>query len=424
MKKNWIIIAGASLLLIVLAVVYVTLRSSGSRCENVIPRNCKAIARIDFSNLHLDDAGATTYRDCGIDFTAQSYLFESADGSFGMVAKLKDDAALSSWLDKERNEGRAGEVTERKDVRFCVVRDNFLLGYTSSLALVMGPVMASDRGQLQRRMVKMLTGKDADVEESPLFRRLKEIDAPVAIVAEADALPDKFTSPLTLGVPKGTPLSKICLSARIEITDDVIVVNSETFSFDAKIDAALKSASSLFSKVSGRYTQYISSSDMLTMACGVKGSDLLNMLRGNEQLRAMLIGVNTAIDIDKMLRGVDGDVLLSIADMSGSVSLHADVTDTSWTQDVDYWKRSCPQGTTITDAGRQSWRFQGNGMDMEFGLTDNGKTLYVCSSRQAEAKPMDPKVKKIVEGKNLYVIINTDMMKWLSERIRTVVITK
>ena len=141
----------------------------------------------------------------------------------------------------------------------------------------------------------------------------------------------------------------------------------------------------------------------------------MEMLRTNESLRTMLMGINTTIDIDKMLRGIDGDLLVavpSLSDDSLPISILAEAKDVSWMEDVAYWKKSCPAGSRIEDAGMNTWRITGKQFNAWFGVADGG-LLYVVPTQEAvgtigekSSSPLSPEVLSKVKGSRFVAILS------------------
>ena len=62
------------------------------------------------------------------------------------------------------------------------------------------------------------------------------------------------------------------------------------------------------------------------------------------------MGMNTSLDMDKLIRSVDGNILLSLQSWQGEHSqfvVLAEQKQPDWTQDIDYWMQSAPPGTAI-----------------------------------------------------------------------------
>src|SRR5574344_2502557 len=101
---------------LILGIVFVTLLAScsGSDYINVIPSGSQAVVSFDMVGLsksaklsdskksealkallHIDDPS-----ECGIDISRKVYLFESPDGSLGLVAKVGDDGDMEDYFNK------------------------------------------------------------------------------------------------------------------------------------------------------------------------------------------------------------------------------------------------------------------------------------------------------------------------------------
>lgn len=396
---------------VVVAGILTAVLSGGNGYLNVIPSGTKALVAVDFSKITWLDMGVSA--DCGIDFGRKAYLFETSDGSLGLVAAVDSKGDVESWLKSLQKSGKASKITERKGYQFAVINDNFIVGYSSSALLVMGPVIGDEQSQMQRKMVKYLSSDDDNVSGSMLFKHLSTMDSPVAMVAQADALPEKIVTPLVLGAPRGTKANQLLIAATMEMEDECFTVTSRTFSNDKKIDDALKASREKMKPVSDKYLSAVSSDNLLTVACGANGVDFVELLRSNETLRTMLIGINTAIDIDKMLRGVDGDIILSLPSLDyNGISLLADARDMSWQKDVDYWKKSCPAGTRIEDDGVNCYRLASKEMNVWFGVKD-GKLLYVAPTKEAAGKagdkaanPISASVADKIKGSRFVAVFN------------------
>ncbi len=411
-RRNILYTVLAVALVAVIVLVGVTnIKSDGY--INVIPSGVKALMAVDFKKL--GDVNIDEFKDCGVDFSRKSYLFETADGSIGLVAAVDSEDDVDKWIGSLSKSGKASALSERKGYKFAVVYDNFLLGYSSSALLVMGPAVGDEHAQLQRRMVKYLSSDKDAVSESPLYQRLSSMEGQLVLVARADALPDKFVTPLTLGAPKGTSPERLCIAASMELDGGCLEVISHTFSFDKNIDAAIRKSLSNLKPISDKFLPTISSDKLLTIACGVKGDRFVEMLRTNESLRTMLMGINTTIDIDKMLRGIDGDLLVavpSLSDDSLPISILAEAKDVSWMEDVAYWKKSCPAGSRIEDAGMNTWRITGKQFNAWFGVADGG-LLYVVPTQEAvgiigekSSSPLSPEVLSKVKGIRFVAILS------------------
>ncbi len=294
---------------------------SGSDYLNAIPKKSTAIISVDMqqmasdvhaedkagmlkSLLHVDDVDK-----CGIDISEKMYLFESADGNLGLCAKVSSESDVEDWLASLAKQHIASEVKERKGFHFAVLKDSWLVGFSDKALLVMGPVVADAQAQLQQQMVRYLKADEEEgITASPLFERLQTITSPMAMVAQAQALPEKFIAPFTLGAPKDTDPSQVVIAAEMNVKDGILQIHGETFSFNKTIDAALQKAIANYRPIKGNYVKSMPGDALAGIFMNVKGEQFLPMMQSSSGLQTLLMGINQAVDMDNIIRSVDGDM--------------------------------------------------------------------------------------------------------------------
>jgi len=279
----------------------------------------------------------------------------------------------------------------------------------------MGPVVEAGQSALKQKMAGYL--KSDDEWTSPLMERLKTMEQPTAFVAQTDALPDALTAFLQVGAPKGHSASDILVAATIESNDQkesgerVMKIKTETFSPKKKVDEALKASLEKYGNIEGTFLSNIDDANPYSVAANFSGDGMVEMLRGNDALRVLIAGLNTAIDIDKMLRSVDGDIVMTMP-REKQFQLVATSPEASWIKDVGYWKQSAPDGVTISDWQPLGFHLRGQEQSAYFGMTMKGE-LYMASSdslarqaTQSAAHPMDSRLQQMIKGERMVAIIN------------------
>lgn len=418
-----------SLVVLSLVAVFVLLSScSGSDYLHAIPAKSTALISIDLPKmaggdavedkasvlkamLHVDDVS-----DCGIDLESKLYLFESADGNLGLCAKVADDDKIGDWIDGLVKQRLATPVTERKGFHFSVLKNSWLIGYSDEALLVMGPVVADAQSELQRQMVKYLSAdEDNSVVSSKLFEKLEGISTPMAMVSLAQALPEKFVAPFTLGAPKGADASQIVIAAEMTVNRGLLHINGETLSFNDEINQALKTAIDNYRPIKGFYLKSMPADAQAAIFMNVDGAKFLPMMQNNQGLQQLLMGVNAAIDMDNIIRSVDGDMAIVIPSFSDSalkMSMSAQLKQSKWLQDVDYWKKSCPQGGKIGDWGKNSYYYTDGKTSFYFGVSDDMQFFSGSDELTAEYSikpsnhPISKDIQSLVEGQKLAMVVN------------------
>lgn len=402
---------------------------SGSDYINAIPANSSAVISIDMpkmaetnhmedkagvlkSLLHVDDVA-----DCGIDVDEKLYLFESADGNLGLCAKVHDEGDLEDWLNKlAKNQHTCTPVTERKGYRFSVLKNNWMVGFSDKALLVMGPVVADAQAELQRQMVRYLKAEEEQgIKSSPMYERLDTIASPMAMVAQAQALPEKFVAPFTLGAPKNADASQVVIAAEMKIHDGMLRIVGETFSFNKEVDKALKDAAANYRPIKGNYVTSMPDDAMAGIFMNVDGTKFLPMMQSNKGIQQLLLGINAAIDMDNIIRSVNGDmaiVMPSFSDSNLKLTMAAQLAHSKWLADVGYWKSSCPKGSSIADWGKNSYYYTDGKTSFYFGVSDDNQffsgsdQLLASYSIKPSNHPIASNIRKEVVGQKLAMVIN------------------
>ena len=219
---------------------------SDSGYVDAIPAQSSAIVSVDVAKATGVQNGlvlktllkATDLGKTGIDVGRKIYLFETTDGSLGICAAVDDASRLSSTLEKI-----GCKIEEKRGYRFAVVAGSWLAGFSGDALLVMGPVPVSDVAVMQNRMARYLSQEEGQgVTGTSMFACLDTVNAPIAMIAQAAALPRQLVMPFTLGAPKDADPSQVIVSAAINISKGVMYIDGTTFSFNKRIDEALKSS--------------------------------------------------------------------------------------------------------------------------------------------------------------------------------------
>lgn len=397
---------------------------------NAIPSKSTAVISIDMSRLngqeqeqnqehilktmlHVDDVSK-----CGLDVKEKVYLFETIDGNLGLCAKVADEGDVSNWLSELSQQRICSTVTERKGFHFAVLKDSWLVGFSSKALLVMGPVVAEAQAEMQRQMVRYLNAdEDAGIKSSKFFAQLDSIDSPMAMVAQAVALPEKFVAPFTLGAPKDADASQIVIAAGMDVEDGVLKIAGRTFSFNPSINQALVKSQQVFRPIQGDYVQSMPDDAMAGIFMNVAGSRFLPLVQSNQGLQTLLMGINASIDMDNILRSVDGDMSIVLPTLGADhmqMMMAARLSHAKWLSDVDYWKQSCPKGSTIGNWKSNAFCYSSGKTCFYFGVTDDKQffsgndEVSAESSIRPSSHPISKRVQNMIRGEKMVMVINLE----------------
>lgn len=402
---------------------------SGDDYINAIPENSNALIAVDCkavserqtgqqdNNLLMSLFKINNVDDCGIDLASRLFFFETTDGNLGLCAKVDDEDNLKSWLKELAKDATCSKLTEKRDMTFTLLKGAWAVGFNGKALVVIGPILPAQQPDAIRSIAKYLKqDEDNGIKNSPLYEKLDSIDSPVAMVAQASALPEKLSAPFTIGTPKGADVSQIFIAAAIKTaTGGCLNIEGESFALNKDIDKGLKTNISKFRKINGRYVNNIPGNTLCAIFMNIKGTDLVDMMQSNAALGSLLVGMNTAVDMDNILRSADGDLAFGIASYSEdkiNMSMAMQLAKTDFLDDIGYWKKSCPSGSTIENCGKNSFCFKSSDVNFWFGVSDS-KEFYGSTDKDtalgilsAAKNPLPVEVRKNIEGQRFCMTMN------------------
>lgn len=421
--KTW------KLILFIFPCLFVLSACSSDDYLNVIPQNSIALVSVDGNDLYSNSATneqksyikdllkVNDLTDCGIDLSCKVYLFETEDGNIGCVFKVKDEDDLNEWFNDLSKVGYCKKITSRRGFCFTSIKDTWIAGFSSTALLIMGPVLPVQQVDVQRQMVKYLEqDEEQGIKVTPIFEKLDSLSSPISIVAQAAALPEKLVGPLTIGAPKGADASQIMIAAEISKGGNgYLSIKGQTFSFNKTIDSSLQANKKIFRKIKGTYTESMSQNYAVGMFINVNGKEFIDVLHSNNSFQALLAGMNSAIDMDNIIRCIDGDMSIVIPSLSGVnylPQMSAELANKDFLKDVDYWKKSCPSGCKIIDWKKNSYYFTdgklyfyfGVSNDMQFYSGSTPENAYESILRSRTA--LSDNIQKDIIGKHMCFILN------------------
>lgn len=419
--------------LTLLASVVVLTSCSGDDYINSIPSRSTAIVKIDASQMYsgeeksklaqtvADVLGVENLSDCGLNTSKAIYLFESPDGNIGFSAEVSDKDKAEEWLKKLAEKHICQLPIERRDNVFTILKGAWVVGVSSSTILIMGPSTATAQAELMRTEMRLLSQDEEDgAKNSPLFTKLETLKSAVALVAQADALPESFVAPFVLGAPKDASPSDVIIAATIESAkNNILRIEGDTYSDNPQINKSLQSARNDYRPIKGEFLSSMSDDATLGLFMNVDGSKFIKLMQQDKMLLQLMSGINTVIDINKIVNSVDGDMTVIVPSYSDSnlqLMWGADLRDSKFLNDVDYWKKSVPSGGKLTDAGPNFYAYTDGKMSFYFGVSPNMKFYSGSSDAQAKSllKPsavqMPAEVASLVKGKKVGAVIKLNSL--------------
>lgn len=133
-------------------------------------------------------------------------------------------------------------------------------------------------------------------------------------------------------------------------------------------------ASKVFRPLKGMY-KYECEAHLLSVVMNADGSQLLPLMQQNKSLQMLLAGMNAAVDMDNIIRSVDGEMALMLKNGNMDMTMRAQLGKRDFIKDVAYWKSSCPPGSRIIDQGKDKWLYESGDIRFYFEVTPANEFL-------------------------------------------------
>lgn len=399
---------------------------SGDDYINSIPSGSTAIVRVDLRKAMGDSrqsrllAGALNVEDvsdCGLNLSKPVYLFEAADGNVGIAVEVEKKDKVGDWLNGLAARGVCQNPVERHGLLLTVVKGSWMAAASDGAMLVMGPATAAAQPELMRTAMRLLKQDEEDgAKNSPLFTKLETLDAPVSLVAQADALPEALVAPFTLGAPKGTSPSSVLIAARMTVDKpNILRIEGETYSDNPQTDRGLKASLGDCRPIGGTFLATMADSAAMGLFLNVDGKKLIKLMQQDKAMLQLMSGINTVVDINKIVGSVDGDMAVVLprhSDAGKQLMWGAKLHDSQFLGDVGYWKRSVPAGGRMTDEAPDFYQYADGQTRFYFGVSP--QLVFYSGSSAAEArsllhpaaKAIPQEVAAMARGKKVAAVVN------------------
>lgn len=396
---------------------------------NAVPSNSVALLSIDPTSFN-EEQGETILKhlfgnkdisNSGINVRNKMYAFETIDGNIGFCLSLGSSDKFKDFLSTLDGEIKCGPIKSKSDCTITDINGHWAIVFSSDAALVMGPVTPASLAETQQKMSRYLRqDEEHSVKSTQIYERLDTIQSPIAIVAKAKALPDKLVAPFTLCKKTATyDYSKIYIAANIVIDNKTLIINGKTFSFDKEQDKALRETSATYRKIEGKYIPAFSNTTIAGIFTNIDGKEFLPILQSNPTLQGLMAGINVAIDLDNIIKSIDGDMAFQISSWNTEIpeiSLSAQLHDYRWLSDIAYWKESCPQGSKIVDWKKDAYCYTNGSTSFYFGVSPdqqfysgaNVQMAEQCLTAQKSALPN--KVQDIIKNGKMVFVLNLNAL--------------
>lgn len=302
-RKKYIIALLAAVALIIIGCIIWWLNRGGGQ-RDVVPDDAVSAMRLDVRQLikladidkdKLSEVDNTT----GLEIGENIYGFITQDGNVGMSAAIANADDFDSHLSGKRN--RAGFTYG--------MLGSFMACHDGDKVLLMGPMANMNDEALMDQMARLM---DKDQCTLALLDSAELSEDPLSIRTSVNALPKRLRDILLPSSMKSLPDDALQLQIGGAINNNKISMHAHLVTSSDGIKKHLQDIFSSLKPLTGSLVHEAPQDPIIWLAVGVNGEKIIDVLRSNANIRTALLAANMYVDLDMMIKAINGDVQLSV----------------------------------------------------------------------------------------------------------------
>lgn len=386
--KKYGIIAAIALVLVAGLVGWRMWSRNHDDMSTSLPKELMMVGKVDMKSFFLENGKkwsevrkmiALDHKKVGLDLQSPAYVFAS-QGYLGAVVAVDNDDDFKDFLS-----GKGCDVKQLRGLNWSVVLDNFLVGFNSNRAILMGPAVGSEQEALYGVIAGLI---EQNATESGIGSHLYELmqgrTEPVALAANMGAFMQLPV--LNQLEEKGgvySTLQALDVTAGLSYLQDKVSLAMSVETEDKKTTKLLAALDEVFMPANASLLERDPDNTLFHMEVGLNGERLLELLRTNPDVRTTLLLANSIFDLDLILKSIKGDVSLTVPQISlGSqeVQFQAQLVDDSFMQNISTWNDAVSRAAGVYFYPQRDDRYMAvfKGTPCYFSVA--GKRLYLSNS--------------------------------------------
>ena len=325
----------------------------------------------------------------GIDWRQPLYMFVVGNEAYtaGCVAKVNNKDDLNEFFTLLFKQGIVSKPKDEK---------GFMCGTTERLSYAFDDntllMCFSDRNEEGEKFALELMEQDEDKSflSTEAFDKMENVAGQdVVCYLNMGLLPDYMAKQFT-DASKVKP-QDLALVSGLDFSKGAATLTTKLWGQTETAQKLLDKSYDGYMKMEGCYVDEQPDDVLFWMGMGIKGEPVLKQLKKNKQAIEALFMMERAVDIEQMLRSVEGDVALSVSssvlenmqryrgDMP-EFSIKARLKNDDFLKDVEDWKENMGDfGFNMQTTGKKAYLLSSRRLTLHWGVDD--KDLYFATPK-------------------------------------------
>lgn len=417
-----------------LLVVTVLCSCTNTDYQKVIPANASLVMRVDLGSIFqkadfqhsetmktLEQALSIAVKkedtkkikaymedpSMGMDFAVPAYIFLVNNELGGITMKVSNKDDLGKFFQSLQKQGIATKPVEKDGLMCGTLFNEISYSYDGTVCLLMASLKGGGGTTVGRLACDLMNQKEDDsFVNTEAYGRLSDVDGDVALYLNVASLSQEVMTPLMMVLPEKLNPKEVDVVAGLAFEDDgKALLKAHVIGKTDEAEDIIDDAADNWDEIDGEFINKVSDKMLMWFCANVKGEWLLERLKGDPTCKEMLFMMERAIDIEQMLKAVDGDIAVELQNdcRQPECVTYAELKNTDFLEDVDYWRSSMKDyGITMTTLSKDVYQLNIEKESYVWGVEKNNLFMATAAAERQYAEKesiLAPYAKQIKESK-------------------------
>ena len=355
----------------------------------------------------------------GIDFSMPLYFFMVGENTLGLTMKMGNDDEVRDFLLLLNKQGLASKPLEKNGLMCGTLLDDICYSYDANTFLLLASMSGEESSAISRMAHELMDLKEADsFANTEAFERLNEEEKDVVCYAGFKVM--QQMSGWEMLLPESLKPNDVDFISSLNFEEGRASLKLRVCGKTDKARQAIEEDGKNFGEIKGTFVDRASDSLMVWVGANMKGEWLLKRLKKSQNIKEVLFMMERVLDIEQMIRAVDGDVAIEyqMPDINSSEEpghvMYAEVKNTDFMADVEDWiKMSEEYGLKMRQVGDDQYEVERNGKTDTYTWGVKDHVLYSAQGRDVcltngEGKNPLAAYKDDIRNSRYYVYVNLE----------------
>lgn len=267
----------------------------------------------------------------GLDFSEKAYLFATPHANaFGLLMKVDSEGKLEELLEALKKQQICSDIREESGCRWVKLGAS-LCAFNNGTFLWMQN-RSGDVENIKGTVFMLMRQQEGEgFAAMQDFVQLKDEGNDVASIIDLSILPDRFTTPLRMGLSGDIRLQDIKYLVTTNFESGRMKVDFRSLTSNEKVRTFYQEMDKVTSVIGGKYMDYFPASTFAWMGGRIQGKAFYDMLYQNPTLRHELLNPELPVDMARIFSSIEGDCAVGYTSwVSKEFLVYADVTNSDF----------------------------------------------------------------------------------------------